>query len=110
MRKAMNTVAKHSILVAAAALLTAANGAHAGTAAPPSGEQASARELVAAADRARNPEQPFRLTDTLVEYVHGQAKDRVVLVVYAREDKETEQYSSLVRYVDPPRDVGKIVL
>jgi hypothetical protein len=109
MRNAMNTIAKRSIL-AAAVVLAAVNGSRAQSEGQAAGEQMSAHDLVAAADRVRNPEQPFRLTDTLVEYVHGKAKDRVVLVVYAREDKETEQYSSLVRYVDPPRDLGKIVL
>ncbi|HYM03084.1 MAG TPA: outer membrane lipoprotein-sorting protein [Stellaceae bacterium] len=66
--------------------------------------------IVAGADRVRNPGQPFRLTSTLVEYINGKPRDRVVLVVFAREDKETLQYSNLVRYTDPPRDVGKLVL
>jgi Outer membrane lipoprotein-sorting protein len=100
----MNTVAKQSILVAAA-MFAAVNATLV-----EAEEQPSARDMIASSDRVRNPEQAFRLTDTLVEYVHGQAKDRVVLVVYAREDNESEQFSNLVRYVDPPRDLGKIVL
>jgi hypothetical protein len=71
---------------------------------------ATPQELVAAADRVRNPQQPFRLTDTLVEYRDGKPRDRVVLIVFAREDKDTRQYSNLVRYADPPRDAGKMVL
>jgi Outer membrane lipoprotein-sorting protein len=94
-----------SLLAAAIATLTTGAATAAESEASP-----AAAELVAAADRVRNPDQPFRLTDTLVEYVHGKERDRVVLVVYAREEKETRDFSSLVRYVDPPRDVGKIVL
>jgi Outer membrane lipoprotein-sorting protein len=94
-------------LTAAVATLAAA-GVGAQTATP--GDSPTAHDMVAAADRVRNPDRPFRLTDTLVEYVHGKERDRVVLVVYAREDRETLQFSSLVRYADPPRDVGKIVL
>lgn len=70
----------------------------------------SAQDMVAASDRVRNPGQPFRLTDTLVEYVGGKARDSVVLLIFAREDKETHQYSNLARYSEPPRDAGKIVL
>ena len=79
-------------------------------AAQPTGENASGQEIVAASDRVRNPHQPFRLTNALVEYVGGKARDRVVLTVYAREDPETRQFRNLVRYVEPPRDAGKMVL
>lgn len=70
----------------------------------------SAQDLVAAADRVRNPGQPFRLTSTLTEYVGGSARDKVVLVVFAREDRTTGQFSNLVRYAEPARDQGKLVL
>ena len=72
--------------------------------------QPAAQEIVAASDKVRNPGQPFRLTNTLVEYINGQPRDRVVLVVYSREDKQTHQFSNLVRYVEPSRDNGKMVL
>jgi len=70
----------------------------------------TAQEILSASDKTRNPGQPFRLTNTLVEYIGGQPRDRVVLVVYAREDKQTHQFSNLVRYVEPSRDSGKMVL
>jgi Outer membrane lipoprotein-sorting protein len=70
----------------------------------------NAQEIVAAADQVRNPGQPFRLTDTLVEYIDGQPRDRVVLVVYARESALTHQFDNVVRYVEPIRDLGKMVL
>ena len=72
--------------------------------------QPSGQDIVAAADKVRNPGQPFRLTNTLVEYINGEARNRVVLVVYAREDSTTHQFDNVVRYVDPPRDMGKMVL
>jgi outer membrane lipoprotein-sorting protein len=70
----------------------------------------SARDIVAAADKVRNPGKPFRSTDTLTEYVHGQPRDADQLVVYAKEDPNTHQFRNIVRYVDPPRDAGKIAL
>ncbi len=68
------------------------------------------REIVAAADMVRNPGQPFRATDTLTEYVSGKPTDQDQLVVYAKEDPSTHQFRNLVRYVEPPRDAGKIAL
>jgi hypothetical protein len=67
-------------------------------------------QILAASDKVRNPDAPFRLSNTLVEYVGGQARNHVTLTVYARLDQNTGQYGTLVRYVDPPRDTGKMVL
>jgi hypothetical protein len=85
--------------------LIAATGAFAAQAASP-----SAQDILAASDRTRNPDQSFRLTDTLTEYVGGRARDRMVLTIYAKENRKTGEYANLVRYVDPPRDRGKMVL
>jgi outer membrane lipoprotein-sorting protein len=93
----------------AIALVTFA-AAHSACAQAPTAAPISAQEMVAASDRVRNPGQPFRLTSTLVEYVGGKARDSVVLTIYARESAETHQYSNLVRYREPPRDAGKMVL
>lgn len=68
------------------------------------------RDIIAAADKVRNPGQPFRSTVTLTEYVSGKPKDADQLVVYAKEDPATHQFRNVVRYVEPPRDAGKIVL
>ena len=68
------------------------------------------QEIVASADKVRNPGQPFRSTDTLTEYVSGRPRDQDQLVVYAKEDPGTHQFRNLVRYVEPPRDAGKIAL
>ncbi len=86
-----------------ALLMLVALAAGPAAAAPP-----DARAIVDAADRARNPQQPFRSTLTLVTYRNGQARERVVLGLHAKPDGG--QYKNLVRYVEPPRDAGKLVL
>jgi len=86
--------------LAALALVTIAAAAHA----------QSAQDIIAGSDKVRNPGQPFRATDTLTEYVGGKPRDAETLVVYAKEDPATHQFRNLVRYVEPPRDEGKMVL
>jgi len=74
-------------------------------------EPPTAHDIVEAADRARNPQKPFRMTSTLVDYVHGKAPDRgVVLAIHVKIDGKSGQYRNLVRYAGPPRDAGKLVL
>lgn len=68
------------------------------------------QEIIAGADKVRNPGEPFRSTNTLTEYVAGHARNQNQLVIYAKEDPATRQFRNLVRYVEPPRDAGKMVL
>jgi len=75
-----------------------------------SAQAQTAEEIIAAADRVRNPGEPFRSTTTLIEYRSGKARSKTVLTVYVKEDKATGQFRNVVRYVDPPRDAGKLVL
>lgn len=70
----------------------------------------SPHDMVVASDKVRNPGQPFRLLNDITEYQHGTVNNTLSLVIYAREDAASEQYDNVVRYVDPPRDAGKIVL
>jgi hypothetical protein len=90
--------------------------AAAGALLPPGGAcaadapDAKAQEILAAADKVRNPDVPFRVTNTLVEYHGGQPASKLTLVVYAKEDKGDGQFHNLVRFVDPPADAGKLVL
>jgi outer membrane lipoprotein-sorting protein len=70
----------------------------------------TAQEIVAAADKIRNPSEPFRVTDTLVEYHGGKPQNRLVLAISSKIDGKTGQFRNLVRYVDPARDAGKILL
>ena len=70
----------------------------------------TAQEIVAAADKVRNPEQPFHVTATLIEYKAGQPTDKNVYEVYSKIDPATRQFRDVMTYVEPPRDAGKIVL
>jgi outer membrane lipoprotein-sorting protein len=72
--------------------------------------QPSGTDIIATLDRARNPGQGFRVTSTMTEYINNQARNHMTLVVYAREDKKTRQYSNVIGYVEPARDVGKMIL
>ena len=66
--------------------------------------------MVAAADKVRNPGQPFRLTNTLVDYVRvASPRSRGPGRLCPRRHGNTP-VSNLVRYSDPPRDAGKLVL
>jgi hypothetical protein len=69
-----------------------------------------AEAVLAAADRVRNPGKPFRAQLILTEFVQGKERDRTSLIVYARQDVRTLQFNNLVRYAQPPRDAGKMVL
>jgi outer membrane lipoprotein-sorting protein len=70
----------------------------------------SAADIVSAADKVRNPLQPFRVSLSLVEYRSGEARNTVDLAVHSKVDPSTHQYRNLVRYTAPARDVGKLAL
>lgn len=70
----------------------------------------TAQEIIAASDQVRNPDQPFRTTDTLTEFIGGKPHDQNVLVVLSKIDPATRQFRNLIRYVQPARDQGKMVL
>jgi outer membrane lipoprotein-sorting protein len=74
-------------------------------AAPP-----TAAEIVAAVDKVRNPQQAFRVSLSLVEYVNGKAREKVELAVHSKFYTDARRFKNLVRYVAPPRDAGKLVL
>lgn len=68
-----------------------------------------AQEIVAASDKIRNPEQPFRSTLTLSEYVSGQERSHSGFVLFSKEDG-AGHFRNVLEYVEPPRDSGKRVL
>jgi outer membrane lipoprotein-sorting protein len=88
------------IALPALALLAAATAAQA----------QSAREIVAAADKVRNPAKPFRITATVIEYRSGTAVDRNVFTVFSKLDPKTGQFRDIMLYAAPPRDAGKLLL
>jgi len=91
-----------NVLIGFTVAVVLAAGAHA---AGPTGQ-----EIIAAVDAGRNPGQGFRVVDNLVEYVGGQARNSMQIIVFVNQNKATHQYNNLVRYVLPARDAGKMVL
>lgn len=85
-------------IVAAAALLKVAH------AAP------NAQDILAASDAVRNPNHPFGLTTTLIEYRNGKQTDGSTLAVYSKADQAGGQFRNLIRFVAPARDAGKLML
>jgi outer membrane lipoprotein-sorting protein len=88
-------------LLAGACALIAAGCAHAA---------GSAQDILAASDAVRNPEKPFALTTTLVEYRNGRQADSSTLTVYSKADANSGQFRSLIRFVAPARDANKLML
>src|SRR5215510_13168091 len=73
-------------------------------------EQPTAVEIMGGMDRVRNPGQPYRVVLALTEYVNGKPRDSDGLVLYVKHDQQSRQFNNLVRYAEPPRDAGKMVL
>ncbi len=70
----------------------------------------SAHDIVAGADKVRNPDRPFRVTATVIDYKSGQAAGKNVYTVYSKLDPSTGQFRDVMLYVEPPRDAGKMLL
>ena len=70
----------------------------------------SAETFLAASDAIRNPQQPFSVTVTLTEFQGGKQVDTSTLVSYSRAQQQGGQFASLIRFVLPSRDAGKLML
>ncbi|WP_206957875.1 outer membrane lipoprotein-sorting protein [Trinickia acidisoli] len=70
----------------------------------------SAQQLLEASDAIRNPDKPFSLTTTLIEFHQGRQTDQNILTVYSKTDPDSGQYRSLVHFDAPARDVDKLLL
>jgi outer membrane lipoprotein-sorting protein len=70
----------------------------------------SAQDILAASDAVRNPDFSFGLTNTLIEYRHGKQTDTSTLAIYSKADKNSGQFRSLIRYLQPVRDANKLML
>jgi len=73
-------------------------------------EAQQAQEIIAGADKVRNPGEPFRVVNKLTEYIGGSPRNTSTIIVYAKVDKASGQFRDLVRYIEPPRDAGKMAL
>ncbi len=70
----------------------------------------TAQAMLAASDAIRNPGQPFRVTVTLTEFEKGVQVETSTLTSYSRTLDGGGQFSSLLRFVQPARDTGKLML
>jgi outer membrane lipoprotein-sorting protein len=70
----------------------------------------NAQTILAASDAIRNPEKSFGLNATLIEYRSGKQTDTNTLAIYSRADPNGGQFRSLLRFVAPARDAGKLML
>ena len=94
---------RRRVVTGAAAALIALIGAPA-LAAP------DAQAMLAASDAIRNPARPFRVVVTLTEFEKGAQVDSTTLVSYARTLQAGGQFVSLMRFTQPLRDAGKVML
>lgn len=82
----------------------------AGCATLPATAGPDAQTILAASDDIRNPEKPFGLTVTLIEYRNGKQSDSSTLAVYSKADPRDGRFRSLIRFVAPARDANKLML
>ncbi len=69
-----------------------------------------AQAVLAASDAIRNPSQPFKVTVTLTEFDKGVQVDSSTLLSYSRTLDSGGQFASLIQFVLPARDTGKLML
>ena len=74
------------------------------------GAAPDAQALLAQSDAIRNPNQPFKVTVTLTEFEKGVQVNTTTLFSLARTLEAGGQFASLVRFVQPARDAGKVML
>ena len=70
----------------------------------------SPQDILIASDAVRNPDFPFGLTNTLIEYRQGKQTESSVLAIYSKADPNGGRFRSLVRYTAPARDANKLIL
>ncbi len=78
--------------------------------APAAWSATNAQAVLSACDAIRNPGQPFRVTVTLTVFEKGQQVDTSTLSSYSRTIDNSGQFASLIRFVQPARDAGKLML
>ncbi len=70
----------------------------------------TAAEIIKRSDEIRNPQQPFSLQCSLVEFQSGKKSNQMEFRVFSKKENTGGQFRSLVRFVDPPKDHGKLML
>lgn len=70
----------------------------------------NAQELLAASDAVRNPGRPFSVKARITEFEGGKQVETSSLVIYSRPQEQGGQFASLISFVQPARDAGKLLL
>ena len=70
----------------------------------------TAKQVLELSDKVRNPGIPFSTQITLVEYNKGKEVNRSVLKVHSKEQQNGGQYRTLIQFLRPKRDTGKLML
>jgi len=73
-------------------------------------ENLSAKQILEQSDKVRNPGIPFSTQITLIEYNKGKEVNRSVLKVHSKEQQNGGQYRTLIQFLRPKRDTGKLML
>ncbi|BBH12231.1 outer membrane lipoprotein-sorting protein [Chromobacterium haemolyticum] len=69
-----------------------------------------AQTILTNSDAVRNPERSFGLVVSLISYKDGKQNEASALAVYSRADPKSGQFRSLLRFINPKRDAGKLML
>ena len=78
--------------------------------AAPGAAAVDGQAALAASDAIRNPQQPFSVTITLTEFEKGVQVETSTFQGFARTLEAGGQFASLLRYLQPARDSGKLML
>jgi len=70
----------------------------------------NAQDILVASDAVRNPGRPFSVTVALTEFQDGKRVDASTMVTYSRTLAHDAQFTTLVRFLAPARDNGKLML
>lgn len=70
----------------------------------------TAKEILLRSDKIRNPQTPFATQMTLTEYNKAKMVDIMELKVHSKKRENNGQYRSLVEFLQPSRDSGKLML
>jgi Outer membrane lipoprotein-sorting protein len=69
-----------------------------------------AQELLDSVDEVRCPGQPFKVGLTITEFEAGKQVDQSALDVWSRQLEAGAQFSTIVRFMQPAKDKGKLML
>jgi len=70
----------------------------------------SAQEILQRSDKVRNPDTPFATLVTITEYNNAKQVDKLVVKVHSKPHPNNGQYRTLVKFVQPLKDKGKLML